>query len=167
MPRYKLTIEYDGAPFCGWQLQDNGASVQGALETAIKAICGEQVRVHGAGRTDAGGIIEREAAIHVSNVALLDPKSDKPTKVGFKFLEDGRKVKTSPATIRLFENTPNPWFEVVLIEGRNRQIRRMFASVGFQVEKIKRVKIGPLSLDVEPGKFRSLTIREVAKLKAL
>ena len=45
------------------------------------------------GRTEAGGIIEREAAIHVSNVALLDPKSDKPTKVGFKFLEDGRKVR--------------------------------------------------------------------------
>src|SRR5713101_767585 len=54
MPRYKLTIEYDGAPFCGWQIQDNGASVQGALETGITAICGEQVRVHGAGRTDAG-----------------------------------------------------------------------------------------------------------------
>ena len=45
------------------------------------------------GRADSGGIIEREAAIHVSNVALLDPKSDKPTKVGFKFLEDGRKVR--------------------------------------------------------------------------
>ena len=45
------------------------------------------------GRTEQGGIIEREAAIHVSNVALLDPKSDKPTKVGFKFLEDGRKVR--------------------------------------------------------------------------
>jgi tRNA pseudouridine(38-40) synthase len=54
MPRYKLTIEYDGAPYCGWQIQDNGASVQGALEDAVKAICGEQVRVHGAGRTDAG-----------------------------------------------------------------------------------------------------------------
>ena len=54
MPRYKLIIEYDGAPFCGWQVQDNGASVQGALEAAIKATSGEVVRVHGAGRTDAG-----------------------------------------------------------------------------------------------------------------
>ena len=49
-------------------------------------------------RTDAGGIIEREAAIHVSNVALLDPKSDKPTKVGFRFLEDGRKVRFARAS---------------------------------------------------------------------
>ncbi len=45
------------------------------------------------GRTDAGGIVEREAAIHVSNVAILDPKSEKPVKIGFKFLEDGRKVR--------------------------------------------------------------------------
>ena len=50
------------------------------------------------GRTGEGGIIEREAAIHVSNVALLDPKSDKPTKVGFKFLEDGRKVRFARAS---------------------------------------------------------------------
>jgi large subunit ribosomal protein L24 len=40
-----------------------------------------------------GGIIEREAAIHVSNVAHIDPKTDKPTRVGFKFLEDNRKVR--------------------------------------------------------------------------
>ncbi len=46
-------------------------------------------------RSEQGGIIEREAAIHVSNVALIDPKSDKPTKVGFKFLEDGRKVRVA------------------------------------------------------------------------
>ena len=82
-------------------------------------------------------------------------------------LDDGRRVKTSPASIQLVENAPNPWYEVTLIEGRNRQIRRMFAVVGFHVEKIKRTKIGPLKLDVEPGKFRALTVREVAQLKAL
>jgi tRNA pseudouridine38-40 synthase len=54
MPRYKLVIEYDGAPFVGWQVQDNGTSVQGVLTDAIAAFCGETVAVQGAGRTDAG-----------------------------------------------------------------------------------------------------------------
>lgn len=94
-------------------------------------------------------------------------------------LEDGRRVKTSPAKIRLVEDgtkgtgewrvasraEANPWYEVTLIEGRNRQIRRMFEQVGHHVEKIKRVQLGPLVLDVEPGKFRELTNREVAELK--
>lgn len=54
MPRYKLTIEYDGGDLVGWQRQANGLSVQEVLETAVERFCGERVRVHGAGRTDAG-----------------------------------------------------------------------------------------------------------------
>lgn len=52
--RWKITIEYDGGPFVGWQRQDNGPSVQQALEEAILKFSGAEVRVHGAGRTDAG-----------------------------------------------------------------------------------------------------------------
>ena len=54
MPRYKLTLEYDGTGFVGWQHQGDGRSVQEALERAVERFCGEQVRVHGAGRTDSG-----------------------------------------------------------------------------------------------------------------
>ncbi len=54
MPRYKLTIEYDGTPFSGWQRQANGRSVQEAIEDAIAAFSGERVTIGGAGRTDAG-----------------------------------------------------------------------------------------------------------------
>ncbi|MDR3528879.1 MAG: tRNA pseudouridine synthase A, partial [Rhizomicrobium sp.] len=54
MPRYRLTVEYDGGPFVGWQRQDNGPSIQGALEAAITQFSGETVTVVGAGRTDTG-----------------------------------------------------------------------------------------------------------------
>ncbi len=82
--------------------------------------------------------------------------------------EDRRpmSVKTAPAKIRLLKEAANPWYEVTLIEGKNRQIRRMFEQVGHYVEKIKRVRYGPLELDIEPGKFRPLTPAEVGRLKA-
>ena len=54
MPRFKLTIEYDGTPFAGWQWQDDAPTVQRALTDAIAAFCGHAVKVSGAGRTDAG-----------------------------------------------------------------------------------------------------------------
>jgi tRNA pseudouridine38-40 synthase len=54
MPRYKLTIEYDGTPYVGWQTQDNHPSIQGALTDAIATFTGERPVVYGAGRTDAG-----------------------------------------------------------------------------------------------------------------
>src|SRR3974377_956981 len=75
-------------------------------------------------------------------------------------------VRTSPARIKLLRDAANPWFEVTLIEGRNRQIRRMFEQGGHHVEKIKRVRYGPLELDVEPGEFRHLTQKEVTALKS-
>ncbi len=52
--RYRLLIEYDGTDFVGWQLQPNGRSVQGEIELALQRLFQQQVRVHGAGRTDAG-----------------------------------------------------------------------------------------------------------------
>ena len=76
-----------------------------------------------------------------------------------------RKVQTAPAKIHLLKQADNPWFEVTLIEGRNRQIRKMFEEIGHRVEKIRRVRYGPLKLDVEPGKFRLLEPREIEKLK--
>ena len=54
MPRYRITIEYDGTPFLGWQVQASGPTVQGALVDAIRAFSGETVRLTGAGRTDTG-----------------------------------------------------------------------------------------------------------------
>ena len=54
MPRYRLTLEYDGGPYKGFQAQDNLPTVQGAVEAAVKAFCGEDIRLQAAGRTDTG-----------------------------------------------------------------------------------------------------------------
>src|SRR5271170_2793819 len=78
----------------------------------------------------------------------------------------GRRVRTAPARIRLIREGDNPWLEVTIIEGRNRQVRKMFEEVGHHVEKIRRVQYGPLELDVPPGDWRNLTLLEVAKLKS-
>ena len=77
----------------------------------------------------------------------------------------GRRVRTAPARIKLIREGDNPWLEVTIVEGRNRQIRKMFEEVGHHVEKIRRVQYGPLTLDVPPGEFRSLSLEEVAKLR--
>ena len=74
-------------------------------------------------------------------------------------------VLTQPAVIQLAVDQENPWFEVTLTEGRNRQLRRMFEQVGHHIEKIKRVRYGSLTLDLEPGEFRHLTPKEVTQLR--
>ena len=75
------------------------------------------------------------------------------------------RVRTAPARIRQVRVGENPWYEVVLTEGRNRELRKMFAAIGHFAEKIRRVGYGPLVLDVEPGKLRELTADEVNALR--
>ena len=74
-------------------------------------------------------------------------------------------VRTSPARIRQVRQGDNPWYEVVLIEGRNRELRKMFEEIGHFVEKIRRVGYGPLVLDQEPGNLRELQPAELAALR--
>ncbi len=71
MPRYKLTIEYDGAPFAGWQVQAEQTTVQGVLTLAVAAFAGESTLVQGAGRTDAG-VHARAQVAHVDLAKAWD-----------------------------------------------------------------------------------------------
>jgi 23S rRNA pseudouridine2605 synthase len=74
--------------------------------------------------------------------------------------------RTAPAGLKLVHRAENPWYEVRLIEGRKNQIREMFKHFGRLVEKLKRIRIGPLELGpLKPREFRYLSGEEVAKLK--
>jgi large subunit ribosomal protein L24 len=76
--------------------KDDRAVVQGVN------IAKKHTKAKGMGQP--GGIVEVEATIHMSNLMLVDPKSDKPTKVGFRVLEDGRKVRVAKATGAVIES---------------------------------------------------------------
>ena len=127
-------------------------------------------------RTNDGDLANRmmKAASHVPKTYMVKVAGN-PTGEGLGRLREGisipsdrgRRVRTAPAKIRVIRESANPWYEVTLIEGKNRQIRRMFEEIGHHVEKIKRVRYGPLELDVHPGKFRKLTMEEISKLKSL
>jgi 23S rRNA pseudouridine2605 synthase len=126
-----------------------------------------------AGVPDAEGLekIRRGLSIPAESRFLgpKGPRNDNVDKVesGGKYRsgKHAQRIKTAPAKVRLIRESDNPWYELTLSEGRNRQIRRMFEEIGHHVEKIKRVRYGPLSLDVPPGEFRRLSIGEIEKLK--
>jgi 23S rRNA pseudouridine2605 synthase len=93
---------------------------------------------------------------------LLDDDSAQRFRDGVPLM--GRR--TMPAGLKLIQRAENPWYEVKLVEGRNNQIRLMFKHFGKLVEKLKRVRIGPIDLGpLKPGEFRYLSEEETQKLK--
>ncbi len=154
--------------------------------TVASLLRGVKARVYPVGRldyasegllllTNDGELANRlmKAASHVPKTYLVKiagtPAAEDLTKLrgGISIrAERGGRVRTAPAKIKAIREGDNPWYEVTLIEGKNRQIRRMFEEIGHHVEKIKRVRYGPLQLDVPPGEFRKLEPQEVAKLQA-
>ena len=154
--------------------------------TIMDLLQGLQTRVYPVGRLDyaSEGLLLltndgelanslTRASSHVPKTYLVKvsgrPNDEAVAKLrsGLVLREPGKApVKTAPARIHLTRDAPNPWYEVTLIEGRNRQIRRMFEEVGHHVEKIKRVKYGPLELDVPPGEYRRLQPDEVKRLQS-
>jgi 23S rRNA pseudouridine2605 synthase len=101
----------------------------------------------------------------VKVAGVPSPESLAKLRAGVFIQSDrGRRIKTASAKIRLVRESDNPWYEVILSEGKNRQIRRMFEEIGHHVEKIRRVRYGPLELDIPPGEIRALTAKEIARL---
>ena len=115
-----------------------------------------------------------KAASHIPKTYLVkvagqpDEEQLRRLRAGVTIAEERdpkRRVRTAAAQIRVIKAAENPWLEVTLHEGRNRQIRKMFEEIGHHVEKIRRVRYGPLELDLPPGESRPLSQQEVLRLK--
>lgn len=105
------------------------------------------------------------SALNQLRQGVMIDRGSQIRKPGAPPRRDESRVMTAPARIRLIREGDNPWYEMILIEGRNREIRKMFEEVGHHVEKIRRVGYGPLVLDVEPGRYRELTRDEIESLR--
>jgi 23S rRNA pseudouridine2605 synthase len=106
--------------------------------------------------------IPDENALNALRRGVSIPLGDIDSNTGYRGRET--RVRTAPATVRLFRAGENPWYEIKITEGRNRQLRKMFEEIGHHVEKIRRVEYGPLILDLPPGESRELTAQEVQAL---
>lgn len=98
MPRFKLTVEFDGSDFVGWQRQTNGLAVQQVMEEAAKAYCQQDIRVHGAGRTDAGV----HATALVAHVDLPRDDTDRKVRDAFNAL-----LRPHPVAVIQAERVPD------------------------------------------------------------
>ncbi len=116
--------------------------------------------------TRAAAGVEKTYLVKVSGEPTEEALDRLRSGIGIERGKPGSgKVQTAPAQIRKVRQGDNPWYEVVIIEGRNRELRKMFEEIGHHVEKIRRVGYGPLVLDLEPGKIRELEPEELEDLR--
>lgn len=149
--------------------------------TVMELLRGVKERVYPVGRLDyhSEGLLlltnDGEVANAITSAATHLPKTYLVKVTGLLTEEQEEKFRhgvpiegrrTRAAGLRLAHRAVNPWYEVKLFEGRKNQIRVMFKHFGLLVEKLKRVRIGPIELgSLKPGEFRYLTAPEVARLK--
>jgi 23S rRNA pseudouridine2605 synthase len=116
--------------------------------------------------TRAAAGVEKTYLVKVSGEPSEEELDRLRSGVGIERGKPGSgRVQTAPAQIRKVRQGDNPWYEVIIIEGRNRELRKMFEEIGHHVEKIRRVGYGPLVLDIEPGKMRELEAEELEDLR--
>ena len=116
--------------------------------------------------TRAAAGVEKTYLVKVSGEPTEEELDRLRAGVGIERGKPGSgRVQTAPAQVRKVRHGDNPWYEVVIIEGRNRELRKMFEEIGHYVEKIRRVGYGPLVLDLEPGKMRELEPEELEDLR--
>jgi tRNA pseudouridine38-40 synthase len=109
MPRYRLTLEYDGGPYVGFQAQANGPSVQAAVEAAVKAFCGQTLRIHAAGRTDTG--------VHATGQVIhLDLEKDWPAETVMNALN--AHLRPEPIVVLDAAVAPEGWHARFSATGR-------------------------------------------------
>ena len=133
----------------GLLLMTNDGELANALTRAAARV-EKTYLVKVSGRPSEGAIQQLRQGVMIDRGSQIRRPGSPPRR------DEGR-VMTAPARVRLQREGENPWYEMILIEGRNREIRKMFEEVGHHVEKIRRVGYGPLQLDVEPGQYRELT----------
>jgi tRNA pseudouridine38-40 synthase len=137
--RWRLTVEYDGGPFMGWQRQDNDPSVQGRIEAAILQMTSEQVTVHGAGRTDSG-VHALAMSAHADIAKHFTPHR----------LRDGLNalVRPDPISILAVEPVPDDWHARFSCIGRRYEYRLLNRRAPPAVERGKIWHV-PSPLDLE------------------
>ena len=149
--------------------------------TVMDMLRGVKERVYPVGRMDyhSEGLLlltnDGELANAVMSAATHLPKTYLVKANGTLTAEQEKRFRdgvplsgrrTLPAGLKIIREAQNPWYEVKLVEGRNNQIRMMFKHFGLLVEKLKRVRIGPIDLGpIKPGQYRHLDDDEVKKLK--